>query len=205
MTLESAITFFIAIFIFGITPGPGVFAIIAKSLSQGTVKTLPLSLGMVCGDILYLIMACFGLAAIAHQWETLFLVVRYIGAAYLLYLGWKMWTTPVQALQEEAPSASKLGFAAALQGFLISSSNPKVILFYIAFLPTFMDITSLKGVDILYASGLTFTALMMGLTLISAMAAQARRYMRSKRSMTMLNRGAGSIMAGAGAFLALRS
>ncbi len=204
MSLESGITFFIAILVFGITPGPGTFAVLAKSLSNGVRRTLPLSIGMVCGDILYLIMACFGLAAIAEQWETLFVAIRYIGAAYLLYLGWKMWTSPVAPMVEDDATSRKQGWSAALQGFLISSSNPKVILFYIAFLPTFMDITALRGNDIVIASGLTFVALMLALTSISLGAAQARRYMKSARSMKFLNRGAGGLMVGAGSFLALR-
>ncbi len=204
MSLESGITFFIAILVFGITPGPGTFAVLAKSLSNGVRRTLPLSIGMVCGDILYLIMACFGLAAIAEQWETLFVAIRYIGAAYLLYLGWKMWTSPVTPMVEDDATSRKQGWSAALQGFLISSSNPKVILFYIAFLPTFMDITALRGSDIVIASGLTFVALMFALTSISLGAAQARRYMKSARSMKFLNRGAGGLMVGAGSFLALR-
>lgn len=205
MTLESAITFFIAIFIFSITPGPGVFAILAKSLSHGVMKTLPLSAGMVCGDILYLVMACFGLAAIAQQWEMVFIAIRYIGAAYLLYLGWKMWTAPVSLDTGEATEKTrKQGWSAALQGFLISSSNPKVVLFYIAFLPTFMDVTALKGNDIVLAAVLAFMALMLGLTLISHSASQARRLMKSARAMKRMNQGAGGIMASAGAFLALR-
>lgn len=204
MTLESAITFFIAIFIFGITPGPGTFAVLAKSLSQGVWRTLPLSAGMACGDILYLIMACFGLAAIAEQWETLFVVIRYVGAAYLLYLGVKMWTAPVDNLEEEQPKSRKKGAAAALQGFLISSSNPKVILFYIAFLPTFMDVTALSSVDVVKASILAFVALMIALSTVSLGAAQARRYMKSARAMQRLNRSAGGLMMGASAYLIAR-
>lgn len=205
MTLESAITFFIAIFIFGITPGPGVFAIIAKSISHGVMKTVPLYAGMTCGDIMYLVMACFGLAAIAQQWEMVFIAIRYIGAAYLLYLGWKMWTAPVSIESGQVTeNTRKQGWGAALQGFLISSSNPKVVLFYIAFLPTFMDVTVLQGHDIVLAALLAFVALMLGLTLISYSASQARRLMKSDRAMKRMNQGAGSIMAGAGAFLALR-
>ncbi|SBS25114.1 Leucine efflux protein [Marinomonas aquimarina] len=205
MTLESAVTFFIAIFIFGITPGPGVFAILAKSISHGVMKTLPLSAGMACGDIVYLVMACFGLAAIAQQWEVVFIAIRYIGAAYLLYLGWKMWCAPISLdTDETAENSRKQGWGAALQGFLISSSNPKVVLFYIAFLPTFMDVTALQGNDIVLAAGLAFVALMLGLTLISYSASQARRLMTSARAVKRMNRGAGGLMAGAGAFLALR-
>lgn len=204
MSIESALTFFIAIFIFGITPGPGTFAVLARSLSLGVRQTLPLSMGMVFGDILYLVMACLGLAAIAEQWGTLFILIRYVGAAYLLYLGFKMWMAPVERLDDNTPASRKQGVAALLQGFLISSSNPKVILFYIAFLPTFMDVTTLSGVDIVKAAGLVLIALMIALSAVSIGAAQARRYMRSVRAMRRLNRSAGALMMAAGSYLVLR-
>ena len=206
MTLESGITFFLAIFIFSITPGPGVFAILARSMSKGARASISLSAGMVLSDIVYLVMACFGLAAIASAWEDLFLVIRYAGAVYLMYLGWKMWVSPVAtASSENDVHAETNQVASFIQGFMISASNPKVILFYVAFLPTFMDLTVLSGFDIVLASVLASAGLMLGLTIISVSASQARRFMKSERSMKVLNRTAGGIMASAGAFLALKN
>ena len=92
MTLESAISFFIAIFIFGITPGPGIFAILAKSMTQGPKSCGWLSVGMAISDICYLVMAWFGLATLASAWEEVFFAIRILGGCYLIYLGWKMWT-----------------------------------------------------------------------------------------------------------------
>ena len=77
MTLESGITFFIAIFIFGVTPGPGIFAIMAKSMSKGARASVSLCVGMVMSDIVYLVMACYGLAAIASAWEEVFIAIRF--------------------------------------------------------------------------------------------------------------------------------
>ncbi|WP_219702526.1 LysE family translocator [Marinomonas lutimaris] len=206
MTLESGITFFLAIFIFGITPGPGVFAILARSISRGARASFSLSLGMVMSDIVYLVMACYGLAAIAAAWEEVFLVIRYAGAAYLIYLGWKMWVSPVSTMSSgDNLQEANNEIASFVQGFMISASNPKVILFYVAFLPTFMDLTVLSAMDIVFASLLTFVALLLGLTAISIGASQARRFMKSERSMKTLNKTAGGIMASAGAFLALKS
>ena len=68
MSVESALTFFLAIFIFGITPGPGVFALLARALTSGARACFFLALGMTISDILYLIFACLGLAAIATHW-----------------------------------------------------------------------------------------------------------------------------------------
>ena len=205
MSFESALTFLAAIFIFGITPGPGVFAILARALLHGARSCLALSLGMIISDIVYLIAACFGLAAIATHWGEVFMVVRIVGAMYLVYLGYLMWTAPVNLDVDgnsDDQQSKRMGF---LQGFLISASNPKVILFYIAFLPTFMDLTVLSAADIALASGLTFVGLLAGLMLIAIFASKARNWFKSERAMKGLNRSAGSLMIGAAGYLASRS
>lgn len=204
MSIESAISFFIAIFIFGITPGPGVFAILAKAMVEGARRCTLLALGMVISDIVYLILACLGLAAIAEHWGGLFTVIRWAGAAYLIYLGVKLFTTKPQIDVAAAQSANRASLEFA-QGFLISASNPKVILFYIAFLPTFMDLTVLSSADIALAVALTLIALMAGLMLIAYAAHWASAKLQSEQSVKRLNQTAGGIMIGAGAYLAARS
>lgn len=205
MSFESGLSFLIAVFIFGITPGPGIFAILARALIHGARSCLALSVGMIISDILYLVAACFGLAAIATHYGEVFFVIRILGALYLLYLGYKMWTAPVDFNidnPDQKQLSKRMGF---LQGFLISASNPKVILFYIAFLPTFMDLTVLSGTDIVIASVLTFVGLLAGLMLIATFAAKARVWFQSERAVKGLNRSAGSLMIGAAAYLAGRS
>lgn len=205
MTFEAALTFALAVFIFGITPGPGVFAIMARALVNGSGSCFFLALGMTISDILYLIAACFGLAAIATHWAELFLAIRVLGACYLFYLGWKIWTTRAADSHVVQGRKSKNQILSFIQGFLISISNPKVILFYIAFLPTFLDVSSLAGTDIVLVSFLTLFSLMLGLNLIAFFAAKASRFFGSERGQKYLNRSAGSIMMSAGAFLLLKS
>jgi threonine/homoserine/homoserine lactone efflux protein len=205
MTVTSTLTFFIAIFIFGITPGPGVFAILARALSQGARACLALAFGMTISDVVYLVLACFSLSAIAENYGTLFTLIRYVGAAYLMFLGWKLWTAPAP-VQTGDVSLKRSGYGTSfLQGMAISASNPKVILFYIAFLPSFMDLTRMSPSDIALAAALTIVALMAGLMAIAWGAARARKLARSSRAMQRLNRTAGSIMIGAGALLAIKS
>jgi threonine/homoserine/homoserine lactone efflux protein len=205
MTLESSLSFFFAILVFGVTPGPGVFAVMARALVKGGGSCFMLALGMTISDILYLVAACFGLAVIATQWGEIFTLVRIVGAAYLIYLGWKIWTSPLN-IESNENEATKSGMALSfLQGFLISASNPKVILFYIAFLPTFMDLSVLRGSDILLASALTLIALMLGLMMIAVFASKARRCLRSEVAVKRLNRSAGSIMFATGLYLASRN
>ena len=204
MSIEGAITFFIAIFVFAITPGPGTFALLARALTSGAMSCISMSFGMAISDIIYLILATFGLAAIAENYSGLFTVIRFAGAAYLFYLGWKMWTAEVDTEFKQGKAKAITWIGGFIQGFLISASNPKVILFYIAFLPTFIDLSTLDSTDIALASALTLSALMAGLMLVSAGASSVRQYSKSKRAVQRLNRTAGSIMIGAGLFLLSR-
>lgn len=207
MTIEGAITFFIAIFIFSITPGPGVFAILARALVFGAKKCTMLAMGMAISDIVYLILACFGLATIAENWTELFTAIRYIGASYLIYLGYKMIKTLPQINNDIHSKQSNLktdtNIGSFIQGFLISASNPKVILFYIAFLPTFIDLTVLQSSDILLVSILAFIGLMAGLMLIAYGAARMASLLKTPLAHKRLNIGAGSIMILAGTYLAV--
>ncbi|MEZ9648114.1 LysE family translocator [Vibrio sp. 10N.261.52.C2] len=206
MSLESAITFFIAMFVFGITPGPGVFAILARAMVQGWRKCVTLSLGMICSDLIYLALACFGLATIAENWSIAFEVIRYVGAAYLIYLGYKMFKSlpEVQGSAELAAKQSqKSELASFAQGFLISASNPKVILFYISFLPTFIDLTVLRLQDIVLVSALASVALMSGLMLIAVGAGRMAGLLKTPRAHKRLNQSAGGIMIAAGSYLAI--
>jgi threonine/homoserine/homoserine lactone efflux protein len=204
MSAESALAFFVAIFIFSITPGPGVFAILARAMTEGAGACVTLALGMAISDIVYLVFACYGLAAVAEHWGGLFTLIRILGAAYLLYLGWRMWRTRPSLATEAAGVKSSDQVKSFIQGFLISASNPKVILFYIAFLPTFMDLSVLTTRDIVLASVITLVGLMLGLLLIALSASWARARFRSERAMRGLNRVAGSIMMAAGAYIGLR-
>ena len=204
MSIEAAITFALAIFIFAITPGPGTFALLARALSSGAAACFPMTLGMAISDIIYLILATFGLSAIAENYGGLFTAIRFAGATYLLYLGWKMWTADIDTHLEKSKSKTKGWLSGFMQGFLISASNPKVILFYIAFLPTFIDLSTLAHQDIIMLSVITLFALVAGLMLVSIAASSVRQYLKSERAVKRLNQTAGSIMIGAGLFLAYR-
>ncbi len=205
MTPESAVTFFIAIFIFGITPGPGIFALLARALTRGAGPCLPLAFGMTLSDAVYLVLASYSLAAVAVNYADVFTAIRILGALYLFYLAWQMWRAPAGATGTVDYTDRAGATASLIQGIVISASNPKVILFYIAFLPTFMDMSALRGFDIVAAVVLTITALMVGLMLVAVAASRARRLITSARAMRGVNRTAAGIMAGAGAWLLAKS
>ncbi|MEA1913980.1 MAG: LysE family translocator [Campylobacterota bacterium] len=204
MSTESAITFFFAVLIFSITPGPGVFALLASGMSRGAKQSISLALGMTISDVVYLILACYGLASIAHHYATLFDLIQFLGALYLFYLAYKIFTSPINLHIHNEKVKKKDFIMGFIQGFLISASNPKVILFYIAFLPTFLDVSILSMHDVILVSVLTIVALMIGLMSIAIMANKAKLMLKSQTAMKRLNQTAASIMFGAGAFLLLK-
>ena len=202
MTFESAIAFFLAVFLFGATPGPGVFAVMARAMAQGATSCVPLAFGMVASDLIYLTLACFGLASIAENWSGFFTLVRIAGAMYLLYLGIQLWRNAKAEYQQTRVVS---GYTASLlQGFMISASNPKVILFYLAFLPTFISLSSLNSTDLVLVNLLAFLALMISLMVLAVLSAYLRRKAQSDKAMIFINRLAGSLMIGAAGYLLSR-
>ena len=115
-----------------------------------------------------------------------------------------MWNaSPEVSLQNGVSDITTTTAKGLLQGFLISASNPKVIFFYIAFLPTIMDLNSLTTSDIALASGITLLGIMLGLMTIVICASSARRFFTSTKAVQSLNKTSGGIMIGAGSYLGL--
>jgi len=193
-----------ALFIFMASPGPGTFAVVARALGSGFSYAFSMSLGMVLGDLVFLLMAIFGLNAIAQMMGDIFVIVKYIGGIYLIYLGVKIFfSKPATGLIQS--STGKYLAKDFVSGFLICISNPKVILFYLGFLPTFVNLSTLTKGDVFLVSSLVVTILTIVLGCYSYFASKAREVIKKPRTQTMMNRFAGSIMFGAGTTLILKS
>ena len=203
MTLLSVLGLAGAMFLLAITPGPGVFATVARSLASGSGHATVVVLGIVTGDLLFLLLAIFGLAALAEVLGGLFAVVKYAGAGYLIWLGLRLWMmTPESTKLEGVRELSwKANF---FTGLVITLGNPKVILFYLGFLPTFLDLTRLEAMDIVVVA--TVVSVVLGAVLMgyAYAAGRARKLFASPRAERTLNRSAGSVMIVTGAVLATR-
>ncbi len=204
MTVLSALGLAGAMLLLAVTPGPGVFATVARALASGVGHAAVVVLGIVTGDLLFLLLAIFGLSAIAELLGGLFTFVKYAGAAYLMWLGLKLWTAP--PVPAHLKGVRELSWRANYtSGLVITLGNPKVILFYLGFLPTFLDLHRLDGADIAAAAGIVSVVLGAVLMGYAYAADRARRLFTSARAERALNRGAGSVMIATGAVLAARS
>src|SRR5260221_8839921 len=190
------VTFALALSLAVATPGPGAAVVIGRALGVGFRGALPMVLGLVVGDLTYLALACLGMAALAQSFGTLFTVVRFAGAFYLLYLAYRMWTADPAAKAVTASAADR-PVRTFLTGLSVTLGNPKVVVFYLALLPTFIDLgrLALPGMAELMAICLLVLTAIMGCYAFAA--ARARALFQSPRATRLFNRGAGSVMAGA--------
>lgn len=203
MTLTSLLVFTGVLFVAAGTPGPSVAALVARVIAKGTRGVFPFLIGMWAGDAVWLTFAVAGLSAIADTFHHVFVAIKWLGVAYLLYLAWKMWTVPPEGSEAELPQArprAKLLFA----GLSVALGNPKIMMFYIALLPSIIDIhaVTISGWAALVAC--QFLVLMTVNISWTLLAGKARIFLKSRRAVKIANRISAGTMAGAAAAIATR-
>ena len=203
MTLSSLMIFAGALLLAAGSPGPSIAALVARVIARGYRDVLPFLAAMWIGEALWLSLAVAGLVTIAESFQAVFSAIKWAGVAYLLYLAWKMWFSPVKVEDGTLPernSAPKLFFA----GLTVTLGNPKIMMFYVALLPSIID---LSRVTVLGWGELVATMLVVLIAvdlLWVAMAAKARTWLRSERAMRAANRTSAGLMAGAAVAIAAR-
>ena len=204
MTLLNILAFAGAMFLLAITPGPGVFATISRALASGFSNAAFVVFGIILGDIIFLLSAIFGLSAIAFVLGDLFIIVKYIGGLYLLFLGYKILTSKEK--QTDLKSVEELSVKKNfITGLLITLSNPKVILFYLGFLPTFVNLHTLNTLDIAIIVLITILVIACVLLFYAYSASSAKTMFKSEKSKKKMNILAGSVMMTAGGALIVKA
>jgi threonine/homoserine/homoserine lactone efflux protein len=204
MTLFTLLAFTVAYVVAVLVPGPGVAAIVARALGGGFWSAVPMIVGILAGDLIYLVFALFGLAAIATYFGPIFVVVRWAGALYLLYIAWQFWTAR-PGTEQLGPRRREHWLRTFLAGFALTMGNPKTIVFYLALLPTVVPLD--RPITALGFTELTLIVIVVLLAIgcgYAALAAWARELFTSTTAIRRLNKTAGAIMAGAAAFVVAR-
>ena len=181
-------------------PGPGVVAMVARSLGSGFGKAIPAALGTLVGDLVWMTLSAFGLAGLAAAMGAWFLIVKYAGAIYLFYMGYKYWTAPVGEMAQIVPATASQSFFSQLS---VTLGNPKAMAFFLAILPTVVDLNRLNAAgygQLVLATAVLIPSIMLA---YAGAAAQVRTLLTSKRARKNINRTAAVVMAGAGAGVAV--
>jgi threonine/homoserine/homoserine lactone efflux protein len=193
MELSTLAVFTIAYAIAVFVPGPGIAAVVARALGGGFLGAVPMVLGILVGDLVYFVFAVFGLAAIATLFAPIFVVIRFAGAAYLLYIAWKFWTAKPGAEQMKPKNEDFL--KTFLAGFSLTMGNPKTIVFYLAILPTVIPLEQMTALAFVELTVIVVVVLLIIGLGYAWLAASAREMFKSTRALRILNRTAGVMMA----------
>lgn len=175
-------------------PGPGVAAIVARALGGGFFGAVPMLVGILAGDLIYLTFAAFGLAAIATWFGAVFEVIRYLSAAYLLYLAWKFWSAK-PGKEQIGPRVEEHWSKTILAGLSLTLGNPKAIVFYLALLPTVVPLAKMTAAGFFELVGIVTVILLVIGSAYAAAAAGAREFFRSPKALRRLNRVTGGVLA----------
>jgi homoserine/homoserine lactone efflux protein len=200
MHLELYLGFVLATTILILIPGPNVSLIVANSIAYGTRYGLLTVAGTTSAIVVQLALTALGLSAMLGVLAGWIDWVRWIGVAYLLYLGIRQWTAPPVDLTRTRPQPRSFR-AIALRGFLISLTNPKTLLFYGAFFPQFISPDAPIAPQVALLS-VTFMAIAGGLDSVWALLAGRARGVLAMRG-RLRNRLSGGFLIGAGIGLAL--
>ncbi len=185
------------------SPGPGIAAIVARSLSTGFRRAAPFVLGIAAADLIWLAFSALGLSLLMQSFHGLFLAIKYAGCAYLVYLAWKLWTAPVKSL-EQLPAARGEGLRLFFGGVALTLGNPKVMVFFVSILPLVVDLQAMTPLAFVEIAVLTMLIINTTLLGYAFAADRARRLVSSPRTMRRINRLTGGVMAGAAAAIAAR-
>jgi threonine/homoserine/homoserine lactone efflux protein len=187
------------------TPGPGVAAVIARSLARGTQGAMAFIAGFLIGDLIWFAVAATGLAALAQTARLVFVVIKYAGALYLLYLAYRLWTAPpVVAAEHEPVDDGQKPLQLFLGSLALTMANPKTAIFFLALLPTVVRLEDLTVAGFLEITATILIVLPLVLGGYVLLAARARRIFKSERAVRTINRSTGAAMACAAVAVATR-
>ncbi|MDF1631633.1 LysE family translocator [Mycoplana sp. MJR14] len=204
MTLAALLAYSGALFIAAAIPGPGITAIVARALGSGFRETFFMGLGLILGDMIYLTAVILGLAFIAQTFTTAFMAIKIAGALYLGYIAWKLWTTGLVPQEIKARSSSSMAMS-FLSGLLVTLGNPKTMLFYVALVPTLIDLAAIGPNEYGLLLAATFIVLLVVLVPYMALASRARLLLKKPAALRALNRVAAGVLASTAAYIATRA
>jgi threonine/homoserine/homoserine lactone efflux protein len=199
MSFQVWLAFAAATSVILVIPGPTILLVISYALGHGRRSAYATVAGVALGDFTAMTTAMFGLGALLATSTALFTALKWIGAAYLIYLGIKLWRAPADIAAAGATDGETKPSRIFLHAYVVTALNPKSIVFFVAFLPQFLD---MAGVTL--ANMAIFEATFVVLAALNALsyalvASAARRTIRKPKVQRAVNRVGGSLLIGAGA------
>jgi len=201
MDLLTLLSLVIATFVYAISPGPGLFAVLAISTRFGSIPAIWLSIGHTIGDIIYVALAMLALNALAELISDSMLYVKILGASYLIFIGYQQFRSKGVSFEKSSNKSSMTKLLIA--GFIVGVTNPKTMIFYLSFLPIFIDLNNLTlatEVQVLIAIGSTVFFV---LSLANILGIRLRKHIENPKTIKRINQVTGVTMIFVGIFVGL--
>jgi len=203
MTLNSIVALFSAMVVLASIPSVSVLAVSTRSATSGLIHGIFTTIGIVLGDIIFIITAIWGLSFLAETMESLFVLIKYLGGAYLIVLGIGLCRSKSKALVTEEVMESSL-LSSFLTGLLITLGDQKATLFYLGFFPAFLDISKISYFDTIIIVAVTIVAVG-SVKLGYAILADRSRLLIGSKIRQGMNIAAGCVMIAVGIFLVAKA
>lgn len=186
------------------TPGPSIAALVSRVITNGWRDIMPFLAAFWIGEVLWLTVSMAGMTALAERFYTGFQILRWAGIAYLVYLAWKMWHSPVAEKTDELPKRQN-PWSMFAGGMALTLGNPKIMVFYLALLPSLIGPQAFNLGTWMPIAVTCFVVLMVVDCSWVAAANVARKFLQTPRAMRITNRISATAMGGAAAVIASRS
>ena len=204
MDLAALLIFAGALVVAAASPGPAIAVLVGRVIGRGPEGASAFAAGLIIGDLVWLAVAVLGLAVVAQTFHEVFLVIKYAGAAYLIYLAYRMWTAPVAPRDVAAATRGDRLPRLFLAGLALTLGNPKVVAFYLALLPNLIDLASVGVLGYAELAAICVVILIVVYGGYVVAAVRARALFRSQRAVRLLNRAGGTMIAGAAVAVATK-
>jgi homoserine/homoserine lactone efflux protein len=203
MPLDTWLAFFAASWLISLSPGAGAISCMAAGMRYGYARAAWNILGLQFGILFVLVIVAAGLGAIIAASTTLFTAIKWLGAAYLVWLGVQQWRAPANPVSDAAaPGADGTPRQLVLRGFLVNATNPKGIVFMLAVLPQFIDPALPQLPQYLVCGATLFVTDLVVMSGYTGLAAKVLRLLREPHHVRWVNRTFGGLFVAAGALLA---
>ena len=201
----SALSIFACVYFAAVaTPGPGVAALVGRVLGHGLQAVAPFIAGFAVGDLIWLAVAATGLAVFAHEFATLFFVLKFAGAAYLVHLAWGLARAPAAVAPAPTPERGSSGWRAFLAALSLTLGNPKVIVFFLSIMPLAVDLDAVDLIGFVEIAATCVVVIAATLGGYALLASRARRWLGSTRAMKAVRRASAGVVASAAVAMVTR-
>ncbi|MDM1487364.1 MULTISPECIES: LysE family transporter [Acinetobacter] len=203
MSYQVWIAFMLACWVISVSPGAGAIASMSSGLNYGFRHGYWNAIGLQLALLLQIAIVAAGAGVLFATTPWAFLIVKWFGVAYLLYLAYLQWAAPAQSIEIQHELTRKSAGKLVMYGFLVNMSNPKAIVFLLAVLPQFLDLSKPQWIQYLIMAATMISIDLIVMAGYTGLAAKVLRLLRSPRQQKMMNRTFATLFAGAAFLLSL--